>query len=365
MIQKSFAAATAALFIASYTVLPATILLNQATNHSTSASQSMTRTSRAELQHIVQTSGLFPVSPDSYLASATQKDEGNFDPASSTASGVVSTNNTDSSASNWEIPGFSDFGNGLSRSSSSLNDIETSTESNPGETNSSTKEEKSNAKEETKNTKEETTNTKEETVKTGEAGSNTKDISSNPSETKSVVADAMENTSPVSTSGNAAKAKSDIKLLPWFGEVENIFAKGDVATVIDVETGLKMQIMRTGGTNHADSETINSAQTAILKTVAGGEWNWTRRPVIVEIDGYRIAASLTARPHAGRDDMPAHETVNNRSGDYGRGTNWDSIKGNSMDGHFDIHFYGSRTHCTNHKDPEHQAAVQKAFKSGL
>lgn len=130
----------------------------------------------------------------------------------------------------------------------------------------------------------------------------------------------------------------------------------------DLATGIKMQIMRTGGTNHADCETIDSANTDLLLQVAGGEWNWTRRPVIVEIDGYTIAASLTARPHAGRDDQPARETVSNRSGGYGRGINWDSVKGNSMDGHFDIHFYGSRTHVTNRQDSAHQAAIQTAYK---
>ncbi|MDD2534133.1 MAG: peptidoglycan-binding protein, partial [Eubacteriales bacterium] len=112
-----------------------------------------------------------------------------------------------------------------------------------------------------------------------------------------------------------------------------------------------------------DCETINPDETAILLQIAGGTWNWDRRPIIVEIDGQRIAASLTARPHAGRDDKPAHSIVSYRSGGYGRGTNWDSIKGNAMDGHFDIHFYGSKTHVNNTKDPDHQAAVQVAFHS--
>jgi hypothetical protein len=163
---------------------------------------------------------------------------------------------------------------------------------------------------------------------------------------------------------SAVKPFRKIELMPWFGQVENIYAKGDVATVTDLATGLTMQIKRTGGTNHADVETLDAEGTATLLKIAGGEWNWTRRPIIVEIDGHRIAASLTARPHAGRDDMPAHETVNNRSGDYGTGVNWDSVKGNNMDGHFDIHFYGSRTHGSDRVDPDHQAAIHKAFNSG-
>lgn len=160
-----------------------------------------------------------------------------------------------------------------------------------------------------------------------------------------------------------ATSGSDIKLLGWFDSVDSIFARGETAIVTDLATGLKVTVARTGGTNHADCETTTSEQTDILLNIAEGSWNWTRRPVIVEVDGERIAASMTARPHAGRDDKPARERVSNRSGGYGTGTNWDSIKGNSMDGHFDIHFYGSKTHVNNSKDRKHQAAIQVAYHS--
>lgn len=157
----------------------------------------------------------------------------------------------------------------------------------------------------------------------------------------------------------------EIELLPWFGKVDNIYKIGDVATVTDVETGLKMKIKRTFGTNHSDVETLTAEDTATLKKAAGGSWNWTRRPVIVEIDGYRIAGSLTAMPHAGRDDKPAVSNVSGRSGGYGFGQNLDAVKGNGMDGQFDIHFYGSKTHASNRVDEAHQEAIQKAYKSGL
>ena len=164
---------------------------------------------------------------------------------------------------------------------------------------------------------------------------------------------------------NSNAANGAIVRMPWFGEAESVYAIGDVATVIDLETGIRLQIQRTGGHNHADVETIDSSETAKLLQVAGGEWNWTRRPVIVEIDGQRIAASMTCRPHAGLDNQPALETVRNRSGGFGTGVNYDSVKGNDMDGHFDIHFYKSRTHGTNSVDSQHQAAIQVAYKSGM
>jgi len=173
---------------------------------------------------------------------------------------------------------------------------------------------------------------------------------------------------PVSRGGVSraeATGTKSVQKLSWFDDVKSIYARGDVATVIDVQTGLKMQIKRTYGGNHADVETLTKEDTAILKEVAGGSWNWTRRPVIVEIDGYRIAASMTAMPHAGRDDKPEVVVVSNRSGGFGTGQNLDEVKGNGMDGHFDIHFLNSRTHSTNKVDSKHQEAIKRAFESGM
>lgn len=159
--------------------------------------------------------------------------------------------------------------------------------------------------------------------------------------------------------------KGSIELLPWFSQVNGIFEIGDVAEVTDIATGLKFYVKRTFGHNHADVETLTAEDTYILKQIAGGSWNWTRRAIIVEVDGHRIAASMTAMPHAGRDDKPACSSVSNRSGGYGYGTNLDIVKGNGMDGHFDIHFTGSRTHGTNKVNAEHQKMIMKAYESGL
>lgn len=175
---------------------------------------------------------------------------------------------------------------------------------------------------------------------------------------------------PVASRGNVSRGdtyqKSQVVMLPWFEKVSKIFKRGDIAKVTDVSTGLSYSVKRTYGTNHADVEAVTARDTAVLKKIAGGEWNWTRRAVIVEAGGYRIAASMTARPHAGRDDKPAGVVVTNRSGDYGTGgtgTNFDEIKGNKMDGHFDIHFLNSRTHNTNKVDAKHQQMVKKAYNS--
>ncbi len=172
---------------------------------------------------------------------------------------------------------------------------------------------------------------------------------------------------PIVTRGNTTRtpSKGEIQLRPWFGDIEHFYARGQVATIVDVATGLVFQAQRTYGTNHADMETSSKEDTEILKQIAGGEWNWVRRPIIVEVHGVRLAASMTARPHAGLDQLPALQTVSNRSGGFGRGMNLDEIKGNGMDGHFDIHFLKSKTHGSNSIDSDHQKAIQKAANASL
>ncbi|MGE5614043.1 MAG: peptidoglycan-binding domain-containing protein [Bacillota bacterium] len=163
-------------------------------------------------------------------------------------------------------------------------------------------------------------------------------------------------------SGNTKKKTKDDYLLNWYGNVEKIFARGDTATVYDIRTGKSFKIKRTYGTNHADCETLTKEDTAIMKAIYSGTWSWERRPIIVIVDNVKIAACMTGYPHAGVDKYAANKTVNSRSGGYGRGTNLDAVKGNNMNGVFDIHFLGSKNHYNNKIDPKHQALVQEAAK---
>ncbi|MFO7635792.1 MAG: peptidoglycan-binding protein [Clostridia bacterium] len=146
----------------------------------------------------------------------------------------------------------------------------------------------------------------------------------------------------------------------WFGGVENFFKLGDTARIYDVGTGRSFYIKRTYGYNHADVETLTAQDTAIMRQIYGGTWSWDRRAVLVFVHGHVIAASMAGMPHAGRDDLAANAWVSNRSGGYGTGANLDAVKGNGMEGHFDLHFTLSRTHATNAVCPRHQEAIRQA-----
>lgn len=178
----------------------------------------------------------------------------------------------------------------------------------------------------------------------------------------SAEAPANEENPDSNTKNKEAKKKEEDYLLDWYTKVEKIFARGDTATVYDIETGKSFQIKRTYGTNHADCETLTKEDTAIMKKIYNGKWSWERRAIIVKVDGYEIAACMTGYPHAGMDKYAANKTIASRSGGYKRGTNFDAVKNNNMDGVFDIHFLNSRNHYNNKVDPKHQEKIKEAAK---
>lgn len=149
-------------------------------------------------------------------------------------------------------------------------------------------------------------------------------------------------------------------LLSWAYVGSDVFTIGKVATITDIETSLSFKVKRTYGYNHADCETVTAEDTKIMKKIYGGKWSWTRRAIIVDVDGMKIAASMAGMPHAGVENAKPNAYVKSRSGGYGSGTNLDAVKGNEMEGHFDVHFTGSKTHGTNRVDGAHQAAAKRA-----
>ncbi|WP_312117327.1 LysM peptidoglycan-binding domain-containing protein [Brevibacillus reuszeri] len=125
--------------------------------------------------------------------------------------------------------------------------------------------------------------------------------------------------------------------LDWFDAAQYLFPINAVATVTDFATKKSFRVKRTIGASHSDTEPLTAADTAIIKDIWGGSFSWSVRPVIVEVNGRRIAASMTSMPH---------------SIEY--------ITDNNFSGHFDIHFLGSLRHKDNLIDPDHQEAIKIA-----
>lgn len=148
--------------------------------------------------------------------------------------------------------------------------------------------------------------------------------------------------------------------LDWWTGAQYLIPIGSVFKVIDFNTGKSFMVKRTVGANHADVEALTAEDTRIMKEIWGGSFSWSSRPAIIEFNGRRIAASVSGMPHAGNDSAPGGQHTSWRSGGYGAGINHDYVKGNGMDGHFDIHFLNSTRHNDGKEDSNHQRNVKIA-----
>ncbi len=146
--------------------------------------------------------------------------------------------------------------------------------------------------------------------------------------------------------------------MDWWKGAQYVVPIGAEFRVIDFATGRSFRAKRTIGANHADVETVTAADTETLRSIWGGNFSWTSRPAIIEYNGRRIAASVSGMPHAGNEAAPAGAWTSWRSDNYGAGPNYDYIKGNNMDGHFDIHFLNSTRHNDGRIDDRHQKNIK-------
>lgn len=129
---------------------------------------------------------------------------------------------------------------------------------------------------------------------------------------------------------------AEIKALEW-SEVDPLIPEGKTFTITDLDTGLSFRARRLYGTNHADAEPVSRRDTEIKRQIYGGSWSWDRRAVVVHINNMLVAGSINGVPHGGQD-----------------------ISSNNYNGHFCLHFRGSRLHNNGTIDDEHQAEVERA-----
>ena len=145
-------------------------------------------------------------------------------------------------------------------------------------------------------------------------------------------------------SSSAKKAASDsssgsgsTERLNWFKGGSEVIPKGATFKVKDIRTGKVFTVKRWSGYNHLDAEPLTRSDTNTLLSIYG-HWSWRRRPILVKYNGHVYAASMNGMPH---------------------GTS--TISNNGFDGHFCIHFYGSKTHGSNRVDEAHQDCVAIAM----
>jgi len=151
------------------------------------------------------------------------------------------------------------------------------------------------------------------------------------------------NSSDAKKASSSGSKDEDGKLktekLDWFHGGNKKIPKGATFKVKDIKTGKVFTVKRWSGANHIDAEPLTKSDTAILKKIYG-HWSWRRRAVLVKYNGHVYAASMNGMPHG-------TQTISN----------------NNFDGHFCIHFYGSKTHCSQKVDSMHQKCVKQAMNA--
>ncbi len=148
--------------------------------------------------------------------------------------------------------------------------------------------------------------------------------------------------------------------ITWSDVMETIDKGHTVFVVEDFYTGTKFKVLAAYGGVHSDVEPLSAEDARIIKQLWGGKYGWARRPMLVHHNGRVIAASLNGMPHAGLENQPEGKYVSGRSGGFGYGYNFDSVKGNNFNGHICLHFRDSKTHCNRTKDKKHQKCVRIA-----
>ena len=139
------------------------------------------------------------------------------------------------------------------------------------------------------------------------------------------------------SSSDTASSSGKAERLNWFKGGSNTIPKGAVFKVKDIRTGKVFTVRRWSGYNHLDAEPLTRSDTNTMKSIYG-HWSWRRRPILVKYNGHVYAASMNGMPH---------------------GTS--TISNNGFDGHFCIHFYGSKTHGSKKVDAQHQSCVAAAM----
>ena len=150
------------------------------------------------------------------------------------------------------------------------------------------------------------------------------------------------------------------ELLNWFTEAQYVIPINTDFELVDLATGKSFNARRTLGSGHADCEPLTANDTAIMKEIWGGNFNWNKRSVLVKYNGRTIAASAAGMLHAGNEGAEGGAWTSWRSDNYGAGTNYDYVKGNNAHGHFDLHFYKSIGHSSGVENSTHQANVLKS-----
>ena len=139
---------------------------------------------------------------------------------------------------------------------------------------------------------------------------------------------------PPSGPALTGSAPSPGEAADWSTVVNAAIPVDTAFTIIDYNTGKSISVKRTGGTGHADVETVDGDATDVFLECFGGAFTWEKRAVLVKVGETTYAASLLG--HTGGED---------------------AISENDMTGHACLYFLGSTSDVMGFADKEHARNV--------
>ncbi len=122
-----------------------------------------------------------------------------------------------------------------------------------------------------------------------------------------------------------------------WNEVKELLSEGTPYAFTDFNTGSTFTMTLVSVNAHAEMECATAMDTQTFLTCFGGAFNYSKRPVVMQVGDRLIAASMQGEPH-GQDTVPA----------------------NDMTGHVCVYFSESLSHVGALPDVEHMNQVRKA-----
>lgn len=133
---------------------------------------------------------------------------------------------------------------------------------------------------------------------------------------------------PIGNKANGSQTQVG-KLTAW-EEIATQLVVGNTYVLIDFNTGTTFNMIYTGGLHHAEMECATANDATTYKETFGGEYNYSKRSMLITVSGTLIACSLQGQPHGE-----------------------DTVARNDMNGHACLYFDGSKSHVGALSDVEH------------
>lgn len=133
---------------------------------------------------------------------------------------------------------------------------------------------------------------------------------------------------PIGARANGSQKQTG-ELVSW-EDVKGQLSAGQTYTLTDFNTGATFGMIYTGGERHAEMEAATANDATVYRDTFGGEYNYSKRPMLISINGKQVACSLQGQPHG-----------------------MDTVERNDMVGHACLYFNGSKSHVGQLPDVEH------------